>query len=112
MLISARFQQETSKETEREQQGDSKGIVDNSFSRKTKAPCVHTGHDNVGNPLNMNLLRRFGAAHGHPIATDSHPLTGIGRPIHQRLYGHGAVHQADAGVGGVAVYAGVGQGCV
>ncbi|MBO4488517.1 MAG: hypothetical protein J5741_02530 [Bacteroidales bacterium] len=30
-------------------------------------------------------------------------------PIHQRLNRHGAVHQADAGVGGVAVYTGVGQ---
>lgn len=31
---------------------------------------------------------------------------------HQRLNRHRAVHQADAGVGGVAVYAGVGQGSI
>ncbi|MBQ7550300.1 MAG: hypothetical protein IJT04_02075 [Bacteroidales bacterium] len=43
----------------------------------------------------MNLLRRFGIAYGHPFATDRHPLTGIGNPIHQRLNRHGAVHQAD-----------------
>ena len=61
-------------------------------------------------PLNMNLLRRFCTVHGHPLATDRHPLTGISHLIHQRLYRHGAVHQADAGVRGVAVHAGVSQG--
>ena len=61
----------------------------------------------------MNLLQRFETAHGHPFATDRHPLTGIGHPIHQCLYRHRAVHQADAGVGGVAVDAGVSKGrCV
>ena len=58
----------------------------------------------------MNLLRRFETARGHPFATDRHPLTGIGHPIHQRLYRYRAVHQADAGVGSVAVDAGVSQG--
>ena len=63
-------------------------------------------------PLDMNLLRRFETLRGHPLATDRHPLTGIGHPIYQRLYRHGAVHQADAGVGGVAVDAGIGKGGV
>jgi len=51
----------------------------------------------------MNLLRRFETACGHKLVTDRHPLTGKSHLIHQRLYRHGAVHQADAGVGGVAV---------
>lgn len=29
---------------------------------------------------------------------------------YQRLYGHGAVHQANAGVGGVSVHTGIGKG--
>ena len=32
--------------------------------------------------------------------------------VHQRLNGHRAVHESDAGVGGVAVDAGVGEGSV
>ena len=60
----------------------------------------------------MNPLRGFEIAHGHPFATDRHPLTGISYPAHHRLYRHSAVHQPDAGVGGVAVDAGVCQGGV
>ena len=57
----------------------------------------------------MNPLRGFKTTRGHPFATDRHPLTGKGNPAHHRLYRHGAVHQPDAGGGGVAVDAGVGQ---
>ena len=34
----------------------------------------------------------------------------MNNPAHQHLNRHGAVHQPDAGVGGVAVGGGVGQG--
>lgn len=36
-------------------------------------------------------------------ATDRHPLTGMSHSEHHSLNRHGAVHQPDAGVGGVAV---------
>ena len=61
------------------------------------------------NPLKMNLLRRFGTAHVHPLATDRHPLTGMIHPAHHRLHRHRAAHQLDADAGGVAVDAGVGR---
>lgn len=58
----------------------------------------------------MNPFRGFETVRGHPIATDRYPLTGISPPAHHRLHRHGAVHQPDAGGGGVAVDAGVGEG--
>ena len=40
-------------------------------------------------------------------ATDRHPLTGMIHPAHQCLHRYRAVHQPDAGGGGVAVEGGV-----